>query len=255
MKTNQIMTVQIGHFGTLKIGHLSQMGDVAKIIEMGNRNRRAKGLNELLIEDILAKQEFWEFVIARDTQLMINLKSPYSVDFENHDSVESFQSNYSKLKEFKTPKGEIRYSELMKMFPHLIKSKRGKGGGTQAELYILLKIASMLDKDLEVSIYDVFIQSKILNWRDVGGDNFIEFNKIVDTLPDRADKDNTSIYMQMARIVRKKLGIEDTEGYNEKEHSPEVQEARAKLLSDLTLVVRIGFVKTYDQLKEVIAKI
>ena len=254
MKTNQKMTVQIGHFGTLKIGHLSQMGDVSQVIEMGNKIRESRGLNPISLEDILKKQELWEFIIARNTQILRKSKSSDSEYLENID-VTAVYSDYRELKKFKTIKGEIQYGELIKMFPHLIKSRRGKGGGTQAELYILLKIASMLDKDLEVEIYDVFIQSKILMWRDVGGDNYIEFNKIVDTLPDRADKDNTSIYMQMARIVRKKLGIEDTEGYNEKEHSPEVQEARAKLLSDLTLVVRIGLIKTYDQLKEVIAKI
>jgi hypothetical protein len=43
-----------------------------------------------------------------------------------------------------------------------------------AELYILLKIASMLDKDLEVRIYKVFIENKILLYRDLGGDNFKE---------------------------------------------------------------------------------
>ncbi len=214
MKTNQKMTVQIGHFGTLKIGHLSQMGDVSQVIEMGNKIRETRGLSPMTIDDILRKQELWEFIIARNTQLAIYLKSEDSSDLQNSDSTVSIYSDYSILNDFKSPSGLLRYSELMKMFPHLIKSRRGKGGGTQAELYILLKIASMLDKDLEVSIYDVFVKSKILMWRDVGGDNYIEFNKIVDTLPDRADKDNTSIYMQMATIVRTKLGIEDTEGYN-----------------------------------------
>ncbi len=44
MKTNQKMTVQIYEFGTLKIGHLTQMGDVTQVIEMGNRNRILNGL-------------------------------------------------------------------------------------------------------------------------------------------------------------------------------------------------------------------
>jgi len=32
----------------------------------------------------------------------------------------------------------------------------------------------MLDKDLEVRIYKVFIENKILLYRDLGGDNFKE---------------------------------------------------------------------------------
>ena len=57
-------------------------------------------------------------------------------------------SDYDELLKYKTPKGEIQYHELMKKYPKLIKSKRGRYGGTWAELYILLKIASMLDKEL-----------------------------------------------------------------------------------------------------------
>ena len=44
MKTNQMMTVKIGNFGILEIGHKTMMGKVSQVLEMGNRNREAKNL-------------------------------------------------------------------------------------------------------------------------------------------------------------------------------------------------------------------
>ena len=74
-----------------------------------------------------------------------NISNSAELDFMN------FQLNYSELKNYKDIAGQIKYSEIIKQFPHLIKSQKGRYGGTWAELYVLLKIASMLDKDLELS--------------------------------------------------------------------------------------------------------
>jgi hypothetical protein len=254
MNTNQKMRIQIGSFGTLEIEHLTQMGSVSQVMEMGNARRKAKGLSELSIKDILRKQDFWEFVISRNTKIARQFKSTESGDLKTSGFI-GIDSDYSELKKFKTEKGEILYSELITKFPHLIKSKRGKYGGTFAELYILLKVASTLDKDLEVEIYDVFINSKILFWRDLGGDNFKEFNKIVDTLSDRIGENNQGVYIQVAKKIRNKLDILSTKGYNEKEHHAFIQQKRTEYLSNLTSMVNVGLIKTYPQLKEIIDKL
>ncbi|MCK5718882.1 MAG: KilA-N domain-containing protein [Thiomargarita sp.] len=119
------------------------------------------------------------------------------------------------MKEFKTAEGKIQYGELIKQFPNLIQSKKGKYGGTWAELYILLKIASMLDKDLKVEIYRVFIEENLLSLRNLGGDCYIELNMAINTLSDRKNKNNQGIYIQIAKQFREKLEIIDTKGYNE----------------------------------------
>ena len=98
----------------------------------------------------------------------------------------------------------------MKKYPDLIKSRRGRYGGTFAELYILLKIASMLDKDLEVEIYRVFIENKILDWRENGGENYKELNSLIDTLSDTNDHNNSNLYKKFAIIFRHKLEIATT---------------------------------------------
>ncbi len=45
MNTDQKMTIKIGNFGTLQIGHLSKMGKVSQVVEMGNDTRKKKNLS------------------------------------------------------------------------------------------------------------------------------------------------------------------------------------------------------------------
>ena len=246
LKTNQMMKVQIGNFGIIEIGHKTEMGKVSQIIEMGNANREAKGLESIRLDRILEKQEFWEFVIARNTQIIKSRESRDLID------IKSMQSDYSELNKFKTLSGHIQYSELIKKFPHLIKSKRGRNGGTWAELYILLKIASMLDKDLEVAIYDVFIKSQILQHRDNGGDSFKKLNLAIEKYIPSSSGNNQGRFIQVAKLLRKKLEITNTKGYNEIEHNLEIQKRRDEIEKNLIFSLQSKLITSYEQLKNVI---
>jgi hypothetical protein len=80
-----------------------------------------------------------------------------------------------------------------------------------------------LSPKLELEVIDVFLGSKILHFRDIGGDNFKELNNYIDTLPDRVDKNNKGVYIQIALLLRNKLEILETKGYNEEEHNAFIQ--------------------------------
>ncbi len=269
------MRVQIGSFGTIEIGHKTEMGKVSQVMEMGNRLRQIKGLRPLELREILSQPEFWEFVVARYTLYLrdemhqnnefiaLEDKYPDSGYFKVDLSLEDFHqfdeqtkntliSNFKALEKYKDTSGKIQYTELMKKFPHLIKSKRGKNGGTWAELYILLKIASMLDKDLEVEIYRVFIEEKILYFRDEGGYSFKELNKAIDKYLSSPTGNNTGRYITIAKIIREKLEITDTKGYNEKEHHARIQERRDFIEKYLILLLKSKFVTTFEDLKKTV---
>ena len=243
LKTNQMMKVQIGNFGIIEIGHKTEMGRVSQVIEMGNKIRKIKGLRPLKADDVFRTVDFWEFVIARNTQ-QLNLflsqnydkidifkygESPY---LKISDEI-NFYSYFGELNNHKDLLGRVQYSKLIKKFPHLIKSKRGRNGGTWAELYILLKIASMLDKDLEVAIYDVFIKSQILQHRDNGGDSFKKLNLAIEKYIPSSSGNNQGRFIQVAKLLRKKLEITNTKGYNEIEHNLEIQKRRDEIERNL----------------------
>jgi hypothetical protein len=116
-------------------------------------------------------------------------------------------------------------------------------------------LATYLDPILKDELYEVFIENKILMWRDIGGDNFKEFNDIIDTLPDRIGRKNKGVYIQVSKIIRDKLDILDTRGYNEEEHNALVQKKRTEYLSNLTSMVKVGLVTNYPKLKDVLIRL
>jgi len=268
MKTNQTMCVKINQDLTIRIGHLTKMGRVDEIITYGNLLRELRGLRPIKIEDILKTRDFWEFVIAMNTALeneKLKKSKGQNCPFENSDnpnvenSTFDFYSDYSKLEQYIDNKGRVKYSQLIKQFPTLIKSVRGgkvENRGHYMHLNLLLKIATILDKDLEAQIYMIFIEGKILEHRDAG---VKRLNKAIDTLPDRQPhlkpKGNKGVYINVAKMIREKLSIIDTKGYNEDEHDKVIQEKREEYINKLVSFIEIGFITSYPQLKETIKKL
>jgi hypothetical protein len=238
MNTNQDMLVKIGN-GNIKIGHLTQMGKLNDIFEIGNKYRVSDNKKEKTIEQFLSLPDTWEFILEVEQQQNPNRPS---------DDLKIPTKNKGK---------KVKYGEAIKKFS-VIKSKRGgklENRGIWANLYILLKGAMYLSPKLEYEVIDVFLNSKILFFRDLGGDNFKEFNKIIDTLPDRKNKHNNGVYIQVSLLIRKKLEILDTKGYNREEHNAIIQKKRSEYLSNLTSMVKVGLITSYPQLKEVIEKL
>lgn len=227
MKTNQLMQVAIAEH-ILPIEHKTMMGSLTDVWKIGNAYRTKRGLPELDLNNWLRSPETLEYV--RVVEQDLNVKCVDSTPLE------------------------IRKSALVKnLTSPLITTKRGKGGGTWAHLYILLDAAARLDPNFKHQMYKTFVEGRILQWREDGGDEFINLNIAIDAyLPERDGKDNTGIFIQVAKQLKAKiLNPEDT--WNTASF-PQL-EKRAKLEKDLCNYLRLGMVRNYDHLKELIAKI
>ena len=289
---NQMMTVKINQDLNITIGHKTKLGKLSPIITYGNHLREQRGLRQITANSLLRKQDFWEFVIARNTQNIVegltdnndlsqNGKLPFYISTndnkdlsqngefpfcissnDNNDLSQNgklplcIHSDYSVLDDYKDDFGRIDYKELMKQFPDLIRSQRGgkvDNRGHWMDLHILLKVAAMLDKDLEVQIYDIFIKGNILQHRDDGGEQFKLLNVQIDTLADRTielkPKGNKGVYIQISKLVRLKLEILNTFGYNEDDHTAAVQTNRGEIIKFATNAIKMGMITTYPQLR------
>ena len=156
MKTNQEMIVHIGNNYTIKIGHLTKMGKLLDVFAIGNNYRESEGLRAFSVAEWLRKENVWEFIYE--------VERKYGDNFQNVDSTLC-------LSEYKNRSGQIDYSRLTAQFS-VIKSQRGgkpENRGVWANLFILLKASAFLSPKLELEIYEVFINSKILEWRNSGG--------------------------------------------------------------------------------------
>jgi len=262
MKTNQLMNVRLGNYGTVEIFHKTQVGKVSDIMAIGNLQRELKGLRIIKIEEILRTQSFWEFVVScHNAGIGINSNSAVTAELKNmkiskYGETPTIKIDFDSIKD---KDNKIQYSKLINKFPHLIQSKKGRYGGTYMHLYLLLEVATRLDSDLKVEIYKTFIEGKILEHRDNGGEAFKRLNKAIDTLPDRQPhlkpKGNKGVYINVAKMIREKLAIIDTKGYNEDEHDRIIQEKREEYINKLVMLIEMGFVTSYPQLKETIKKL
>ncbi len=204
--------------------------------------RENPNLRALSISEWLRKENVWEFI--------------YEVELKYGDKFQSVDSTLC-ISDYKNKSGQIDYAKLIKKFS-VIKSQRGgkpENRGVWANLFILLKASTYLSPKLELEIYEVFIKSKILELRDLGGDNFILLNRAIDTLPDRKGKNNRGVYIQIAKQFREKLELVNTKGYNIKEAIAEIQEKRSKWEANLIAMIETELITSYEQLKMILDKL
>lgn len=222
-----MMQVTIGEH-TLPIGHKTMMGSLTEVWKIGNAYRTKRGLPELDLSNWLRSPETLEYVKVVEDDL--NFKSVVSTDLSSKGT--------TLAKTIESP---------------LITTKRGKGGGTWAHLYILLDAAARLDPQFKHQMYKTFVEGKILQWREDGGDEFINLNIAIDAyLPEREGKDNTGIFIQVAKQLKAKI-LNPDDSWNTASF-PQL-EKRAKLEKELCNYLRLGMIRNYDHLKDIISKI
>jgi hypothetical protein len=232
MKTNQLMQVAIGDF-RLPIEHKTMMGSLTELWNYGNSIRLSKGLGALDLSNYLRQSETLEFLQVVETKVNSEYVKP--TDFE---IVER--------------EGQNRY-ELVGPKLTCVTTKRGKGGGTWAHLYVLLDAASRLDANFKFMVYDTFVNHKILQWRDDSGDEFKNLNIAIDAyLTDRQGKDNHWLYVNSAKMLKAKIKP-DGDTWNTANYDQ--LERRTKLESKLVDFLKMGLVRDWDHLKEVITKL
>jgi hypothetical protein len=221
------MRVTIGEH-TLPIGHKNMMGSLTEVWKIGNAYRTKRGLPELDLSNWLRSPETLEYVKVVEDDL--NFKSVASTDLSSKGT--------TLAKTIESP---------------LITTKRGKGGGTWAHLYILLDAAARLDPQFKHKMYKTFVEGKLLQWRDDGGDEFINLNIAIDAyLPERDGMDNVNVFIYVAKQLKAKI-LSPYDTWNTAS-LPQL-EKRARLEKDLCNYLRLGMIRNYDHLKEVIAKI
>lgn len=230
MKTNMHMNVAIGGMD-VAVEHKTGLVDVNDLAKVGNMIRAGKGRPPITIPRIRANKGITDFTEAVQRQ------------------IDAGHYGY-----FDAP------AELV-----FATAKSGAGARTKAFLPIALKIAAFMDVDFEAEVYRVFIEEKILQYRDEGGHEFKTLNIVIDSfLPGREDKsNNTGIYISVAKQLRDKVFPEHTDWNNKDDgniwNSPQATPERMRLRHEyeayLSRILKDGLVRDYEHLKEVISKL
>jgi hypothetical protein len=225
MKTNQTMLLTFDS-KTLAVEHKTQMGSLTDLWAIGNFIRRSKGLSELDMKNYLRSPETLELVQAVERKYGIESKC-----------VESTHLKKGMVDTIQSP---------------LIKTKRGRhGGGTWAHIYILLDAASRLDADFKVKIYDIFIEGKLLDWRDDSGDSFKELNLSLDAMVFKIvnKRPSSAFYQRVASYIKDRV---KPTGGTWNTATPEELKLRTKIEERLITIIDLDLIKTESDIFRVI---
>lgn len=238
MKTDQLLTVNVGGHA-LQIYHLTGMGNLTELWAIGNAYRVERGLEPLDLRHWMRRPQTEEFVRLVEQELKI----------ENKDDSKCAES--AQMEFIENPNKKDGCVPTVKS--KLIKTKKGRYGGTWAHLYILLDAAMYLDAKLRLEMIKLFINNKLLEWRDSSGDEFKSLNVEIDAdLPGLEGKDKTEVYIRCAIAIKRKIS---PVGNDWNQATTEQLEQRTNYEKTLIQFLKMGMVKDEDHLLEIIGKL
>lgn len=136
-------------------------------------------------------------------------------------------------------------------------TREGRGNLTRTYVHasIALLAAESMSPRFHAHMHRVFIEGKLLEFRERGGTEFKNLNASIDQyLPGREGRDNKGVFIQIAKALRTRvLGTDDAAGWNAA--SVAQTHERYEVENKLCDLLRLGLVRDYDHLKELVAKI
>jgi hypothetical protein len=133
---------------------------------------------------------------------------------------------------------------------------RGRNTKTYVHASIALLAAESMSPRFHAHIHRVFIEGKLLEFRELGGTEFKVLNAAIDAyLPNRDGKDNRGVYIQVAKMLRTKILGEGSVTADWNSTGVAQTHVRYQIEADLSKMLRLGLVRDYDHLKELIEKL
>lgn len=136
--------------------------------------------------------------------------------------------------------------------PIIRKEGRGKRSKTFVSLHFAIYAAEFLSIEFHYEVIDTFINSKILEWRDESGNEFIALNQNIDSsLVDRDGKNNRGIFIQVAKMLKAHIKP-DGDSWNTA--SADQLRLRTEIEGKISDALKFGFIKTWPELKDFLGK-
>lgn len=137
---------------------------------------------------------------------------------------------------------------------------KGKSARVIAHLYVAIKVSMRMDSDFEVEIIDNFVKNQLLDLRLDGGDMFKALNAAIDRHLPSPSGNNRGRYITAANMIRARCNVErpDTASmttWNQSTADSVAQKLRLDIEEKLTDMLRLGLVRDWDHLKEIIERI
>lgn len=138
----------------------------------------------------------------------------------------------------------------------LLTTGKGNTKRTMAHLTVAVYVAEQMSPEFHYQAIKTFLEGKLLEFRELGGTEFKNLNAAIDLyLPGRSGKDNRGVYIQIAKAVRTKLMGEGAEAGCWDSATVAQIHTRYATEANLITMLRIGVVRDYEHLKEIVDKL
>lgn len=138
-------------------------------------------------------------------------------------------------------------------------TKEGKGKKnlrTYVHVSVALLAAETMSPRFHAHVHRVFIEGKILEFRERGGTEFKNLNAAIEEyLPDRQGKDNKGVFITIAKAIRERILGPNAKTEDWNFTGVTQTHLRYDWENKLCEMLRLGVVKDYDHLKELISKL
>lgn len=133
---------------------------------------------------------------------------------------------------------------------------KGKGNNktTMAHISLLIYAAEYLSPQFHAEVIKTFVQDRLLEYRDESGDEYSIVNHYVDLyLPGREGKDsNKGIYINIAKALKAKINPNNGDWNKATANQLRLRYEHERSISEL---LRLGVIKDWEHLKEIINKL
>ena len=134
---------------------------------------------------------------------------------------------------------------------------KGRNARTMVHVVLAVYIAEQLSPVFHVKVIDTFVNSKLLEFRNYGSDEFKALNFAIDQyLPGREGKEsNKGIYINIAKKIRDRILGQGSKTEDWNSASTDQTHLRYDYEKRLVDMLRLGVVDNYEHLKELIDKL
>lgn len=125
--------------------------------------------------------------------------------------------------------------------------KKGRGGGTWVNLKIAISAAMALSPKFKDEVLNMFVQNRILAYRDESGDLYRDMNTALEMCAESVlgKPAHKGHYITLAKAIKKRIGVDDWNSCG-----PDALAMRCRIEDRLATMLKAGVVRDWDHLKE-----
>lgn len=230
MVTNPIQRIVTTH-GELFIKMKDREVNLNSVIAAANNARAAQGFTCIDLRDYVRSDNFVRMVLATEQKLGFRLLG----------DVSGVRTEYA-------ADGTVRRHNLVSS--PIVRTERGKFGGTWCHPFVGIDAAAHLDKSLAVDLYEILTTSPIFQLREEGGDLYKELVEAVIILAGAESRIPAKLQL-LARVIAARCGIAiRTDNTTWNYATAEQLHIRRDLQFAITVAIRNNMIVSFQHLVE-----